>query len=833
MAKRKRKSSSVSRKKRIAWVEFLKNERFHFIIGVIIAFAGIFMLLAIISFFFTGAADQSKVLNRSFFELIRTGAPEVDNWTGAGGAYIAEMLVNDWFGVFSALIPLFLIYIGLLIMRVSNFSFLKALFITAFGLICGSITSAFIMDRVIPDSHVKWGGAHGTEIEQILESSVGWPGVVLLILLFILIIAVIFRKSSMYRIQHTLANSKPSFTKQEEYEEITDDLYLTDTEKERRPGPLSRFFTWLKKKRETIIEPDEINQSEEETPENDLPLTTLNSDSTSLRSSKVRKEPLPDDGFEVIVPKDDEVAQTQNPLDNKQSEEEEANPFETDQQEDYDPRKDLSSFRFPTMNLLKVYNTGDRAVNMTEQNENKEKIIHTLRNYGIEITSIKATVGPTITLYEIVPQAGVRISKIRNLEDDIALSLSALGIRIIAPMPGKGTIGIEVPNKDPQIVSMQSVITSKRFQECNYELPVALGKTITNEVFIFDLTKMPHLLVAGATGQGKSVGLNAIITSLLYKKHPSEMKMVLIDPKMVEFNIYSTIEKHYLAKLPAEQKAIITDVTKVTQTLNSLTREMDDRYELLMKAHVRTIKEYNEKYIKRRLNPLKGHKYMPYIVVVIDEFGDLIMTAGKEIEMPIARIAQKARAVGMHMVIATQRPTTNIITGTIKANFPARMAFRVTSQIDSRTILDMSGANQLIGRGDMLFSQGSNLIRIQCAFVDTPEVEEITQYIGKQHGYDNAFALPEVAGEAEAVPGAVDLNDRDALFEEAAKLIVVHQQGSTSLIQRKFSIGYNRAGRLMDQLEAAGIVGAAQGSKPRDVFIQDEYSLEKLLDSLR
>ncbi len=471
---------------------------------------------------------------------------------------------------------------------------------------------------------------------------------------------------------------------------------------------------------------------------------------------------------------------------------------------------------------------------MKEQNENKDKIINTLRNYGIEITSIKATVGPTITLYEIVPQAGVRISKIRNLEDDIALSLSALGIRIIAPMPGKGTIGIEVPNKEPQIVSMQSVISSKRFQECSYDLPVALGKTITNEVFIFDLTKMPHLLVAGATGQGKSVGLNAIITSLLYKKHPSEMKMVLIDPKMVEFNIYSTIEKHYLAKLPDEEKAIITDVTKVTQTLNSLTKEMDDRYELLMKAHVRTVKEYNDKFVKRRLNPEKGHRYMPYIVVVIDEFGDLIMTAGKEIEMPIARIAQKARAVGIHMVIATQRPTTNIITGTIKANFPARMAFRVTSQIDSRTILDMSGANQLIGRGDMLFSQGSNLIRIQCAFVDTPEVEEIAQYIGKQQGYDKAFPLPEVLTDAETVPGgAVDLNDRDVLFEEAARLIVVQQQGSTSLIQRKFSIGYNRAGRLMDQLEAAGIVGAVQGSKPREVFIQDEYSLEKLLDSLR
>jgi len=830
MAKSKRKSSSVSKKKRNAWVEFLKNERFHFIIGVIIAFAGIFMLLAIISFFFTGAADQSKVLNRSFFELIRSGAPEVDNWTGAGGAYIAELLVNDWFGVFSSLIPLFLIYIGLLIMRVSDFSFLKALFITAFGLVCGSITSAFIMDRIIPDSHVKWGGAHGTEIEQILESSVGWPGVVLLILLFILIIAVIFRKSSMYNIQKTLVNSKPSFAKQEESAQIT--VEQDFTEAERKPGVIKRFFAWLNKKRETIIESDENDQPEEETTETNIPLTTLNSSTTPLRASNRKKEPLRDDSFEVIVPKDDEVAQSQNPLDNHPTGEE-PDLLQTEQQEDYDPRKDLSSFRFPTMNLLKVYNTGDREVDMTEQNENKEKIIHTLRNYGIEITSIKATVGPTITLYEIVPQAGVRISKIRNLEDDIALSLSALGIRIIAPMPGKGTIGIEVPNKDPQIVSMQSVITSKRFQECNYELPVALGKTITNEVFIFDLTKMPHLLVAGATGQGKSVGLNAIITSLLYKKHPSEMKMVLIDPKMVEFNIYSTIEKHYLAKLPDEQKAIITDVTKVTQTLNSLTREMDDRYELLMKAHVRTIKEYNEKFVKRRLNPEKGHKYMPYIVVVIDEFGDLIMTAGKEIEMPIARIAQKARAVGMHMVIATQRPTTNIITGTIKANFPARMAFRVTSQIDSRTILDMSGANQLIGRGDMLFSQGSNLIRIQCAFVDTPEVEEITQYIGKQHGYDNAFALPEVAGDAEAVQGAVDLNDRDALFEEAARLIVVHQQGSTSLIQRKFSIGYNRAGRLMDQLEAAGIVGAAQGSKPRDVFIQDEYSLEKLLDSLR
>jgi S-DNA-T family DNA segregation ATPase FtsK/SpoIIIE len=814
MAKRKRKRITATKKKGNPLLSFFKSERLHFIMGVLMAFIGIFMLLAVISFLFTGAADQSKVLNKSFRELIRSDAPQVENWTGAGGAFIAELLVNDWFGIFSALIPAFLIYIGLRMMKVSHFPFLKALFITAFGLIGGSVTSAFILDNIFSGTHVKWGGAHGVQIERLLESSVGWPGVVLLIVLFLLIMVVIFRKSSIYRIQQTLVNNKPPLPHHDDvpYTLFTpDDTGEEDPEEEKGPGLWKRFFARLKKKRAPSPAPAFFNPSHASIPQ---------------------KKPMQEEDFEVIVPKDDEAVHTLHPEGDKR-EPDDLDSSDPGLQEDYDPRKDLSSFRFPSMNLLKVYNTGDKGVDMNEQNENKEKIIHTLRNYGIEIISIKATVGPTITLYEIVPQAGVRISKIRNLEDDIALSLSALGIRIIAPMPGKGTIGIEVPNKDPQIVSMQSVISSRRFQECDYDLPVALGKTITNEVFIFDLTKMPHLLVAGATGQGKSVGLNAIITSLLYKKHPSEMKLVLIDPKMVEFNIYSTIEKHYLAKLPDEEKAIITDVTKVTQTLNSLTREMDDRYELLMRAHVRFIKEYNEKFVKHRLNPEKGHRYMPYIVVVIDEFGDLIMTAGKEIEMPIARIAQKARAVGIHMVIATQRPTTNIITGTIKANFPARMAFRVTSQIDSRTILDMSGANQLVGRGDMLFSQGNNLIRIQCAFVDTPEVEEIAQYIGKQHGYDSAFPLPEVVTDADTVQGAVDLNDRDALFEEAARLIVVHQQGSTSLIQRKFSIGYNRAGRLMDQLEAAGIVGAAQGSKPRDVFIADEYALEKLLDSMR
>jgi len=502
---------------------------------------------------------------------------------------------------------------------------------------------------------------------------------------------------------------------------------------------------------------------------------------------------------------------------------------------EYDPKLDLSNFRNPPIELLKKYDVSDHQVDMEEQMANQKRIKQTLESFGISIASIKATVGPTITLYEVIPDTGVRISKIKNLEDDIALNLSALGIRIIAPMPGKGTIGIEVPNKDPQIVSMQSVVASRKFQESKYDLPVVLGKTITNEIFMFDLCKMPHLLVAGATGQGKSVGLNAVITSLLYRKHPSELKFVMVDPKMVEFGIYSDLERHYLAKLPDADKAVITDCTKVIMTLNSVCKEMDDRYELLMKAHVRNIKEYNAKFISRHLNPEKGHKFMPFIVVIIDEFGDLIMQAGKEIETPIARIAQKARAVGIHMIIATQRPSTNIITGIIKANFPARMAFRVMQMVDSRTILDAPGANQLIGRGDLLFSQGGDTNRVQCAFVDTPEVEQIVNFISGQAGYPTAFLLPEYVGEGgeDKAPGSVDLSDRDPLFDEAARLIVIQQQGSTSLIQRKFAIGYNRAGRLMDQLEAAGIVGPFEGSKARQVLIQDEYNLEQLLNSLK
>ena len=496
---------------------------------------------------------------------------------------------------------------------------------------------------------------------------------------------------------------------------------------------------------------------------------------------------------------------------------------------EYDPTLDLSRFQLPKIELLQPYGDGKITFDKEEIEANKNRIVDTLKNYNIEIKEIKATIGPTVTLYEIVPAAGIRISKIKNLEDDIALSLAALGIRIIAPIPGKGTIGIEVPNANPQVVSMRQVIASKKFQESNMELPVAMGRTITNENFIFDLAKMPHLLMAGATGQGKSVGLNAILTSLLYKKHPSQLKFVLVDPKKVELTLYNKIERHYLAVLPDSDEAIITDTTKVINTLNSLCIEMDNRYELLKSAMVRNIKEYNAKFISRRLNPEEGHKFLPYIVLVIDEFADLIMTAGKEVEMPIARLAQLARAIGIHLIVATQRPSVNVITGIIKANFPARAAFRVTSKIDSRTILDAGGADQLIGKGDMLFSQGSDLVRLQCAFVDTPEVEEICDFIGNQQAYPMAYQLPEYAGEEGGGIGDIDPSDRDALFMDAARLVVQTQQGSTSMIQRKLKLGYNRAGRIVDQLEAAGILGPFEGSKARQVLVSDDIALEQKL----
>nr|WP_297166707.1 DNA translocase FtsK [uncultured Dysgonomonas sp.] len=844
MPAKKSKKKKKSEKTTSSVLRFLRSERGHFLMGVCVIFIALFILIGMISFFFTGAADQSKVANKYFLDLI-IHKQDISNWTGVGGAFVAEALINKYCGVFSIVIPIFIGLIGVRLIGIKTISILRAFILCSFILIWGSIFSSFVLTKIFPDSHIIWGGSHGSVLEQLLETALGGIGVTLIIILLLVIFIIITKQTSV----GFFKNLFPGGSNEARDEDCIDDELEEEennTEIVEKNSVLSKILNWFKKKKKEAtvdVVADNLLDNGLSVDEELQPVTEAQMYSEPLPSKPIVTRPSRsidvEDDFEVVVPQEEvyQERRTLSPTPYRSvtdTEEHELTASDVEEMEDYDPTKDLSNFHFPSSDLLKVYDNTGKGVDMAEQKANKDKIINTLRNYGIEITSIKATVGPTITLYEIVPQAGVRISKIRNLEDDIALSLSALGIRIIAPMPGKGTIGIEVPNKDPQIVSMQSVIASHRFQECSYDLPVALGKTITNEIFMFDLCKMPHLLVAGATGQGKSVGLNAIITSLLYKKHPAEMKMVLVDPKMVEFNIYSTIEKHYLAKLPDAEKAIITDVSKVTQTLNSLTKEMDDRYELLMAASVRTIKEYNEKFRKRRLSPLKGHRFLPYIVVIIDEFGDLIMTAGKEIEMPIARIAQKARAVGMHMIIATQRPTTNIITGTIKANFPARMAFRVTSQIDSRTILDMSGANQLIGRGDMLFSQGSDLVRIQCAFVDTPEVEEITQYIGKQQGYSHAFELPEFVGDGggDDKVGSVDLSDKDPLFEEAARLIVVHQQGSTSLIQRKFSIGYNRAGRLMDQLEAAGIVGGTQGSKPREVLIMDEYSLEQKLSSI-
>lgn len=814
---------------------FLTNERTCFITGLILVMVTIYVALALISFFFTGAADQSLVQNIPLGDLlINRGA--VENWTGVRGAFLADLLMNRLFGLSSFALLFFLGSVGAKLMGLSRVSLIKRFLSCAAILIWGSVFFAFVFISGYEDSFIYLGGQHGYYISEVLVANVGIPGTILVLLGSFMVIAVFMSPKTIPFLQGLFSfgwlgrfkrqpGEKPDKVEEpveeepREFRPADEEERLFDTEaelekaeaelaQERRPEPANR-----------VAEPESWRPE----PEVERPAVEEQTQAT-------------DEGFEVTVAKEEEYVPekvdengliVEVPVGDEEYYDESA-------QGDYDPKLDLSSFKNPTIDLLKKYDINERQVDMDEQNANQKRIKQTLESFGISIASIKATVGPTITLYEVIPDTGVRISKIKNLEDDIALNLSALGIRIIAPMPGKGTIGIEVPNKDPQIVSMQSVIATRKFQESKYDLPVVLGKTITNEIFMFDLCKMPHLLVAGATGQGKSVGLNAVITSLLYKKHPSELKFVLVDPKMVEFGIYAELERHYLAKLPDAEKAVITDCTKVIMTLNSVCKEMDDRYELLMKAHVRNIKEYNAKFISRHLNPQKGHKFMPFIVVIIDEFGDLIMQAGKEIETPIARIAQKARAVGIHMIIATQRPSTNIITGIIKANFPARMAFRVMQMVDSRTILDAPGANQLIGRGDLLFSQGGETTRVQCAFVDTPEVERIVNFIADQPGYATAFLLPEYVGDGETkMSGAVDLHERDPLFDEAARLIVIQQQGSTSLIQRKFSIGYSRAGRLMDQLEAAGIVGPFEGSKARQVLIQDEYSLEQLLSNLK
>ena len=802
---------------------FLTNERTCFITGLILVMVTIYVALALISFFFTGAADQSLVQNIPLGDLlINRGA--VENWTGVRGAFLADLLMNRLFGLSSFALLFFLGSVGAKLMGLSQMSLIKRFLSCAAILIWGSVFFAFVFIHGYEDSFIYLGGQHGYYISEVLVANVGIPGTILVLLGSFMVIAVFMSPKTIPFLQGLFSfgwlerfkrqpGEKPDKVEEpveeepREFRPVDEEERLFDTEAE-----LEKAEAELAQERR----PEPVDQIDEPEVEEKREGTDENFEVTVAKEEEYVSEKVDENGLVVEVPVGDEEY------------------YDESAQGDYDPKLDLSSFKNPTIDLLKKYDINERQIDMDEQNANQKRIKQTLESFGISIASIKATVGPTITLYEVIPDTGVRISKIKNLEDDIALNLSALGIRIIAPMPGKGTIGIEVPNKDPQIVSMQSVVATRKFQESKYDLPVVLGKTITNEIFMFDLCKMPHLLVAGATGQGKSVGLNAVITSLLYKKHPSELKFVLVDPKMVEFGIYAELERYYLAKLPDAEKAVITDCTKVIMTLNSVCKEMDDRYELLMKAHVRNIKEYNAKFISRHLNPQKGHKFMPFIVVIIDEFGDLIMQAGKEIETPIARIAQKARAVGIHMIIATQRPSTNIITGIIKANFPARMAFRVMQMVDSRTILDAPGANQLIGRGDLLFSQGGETTRVQCAFVDTPEVERIVNFIADQPGYATAFLLPEYVGEGEAkMPGAVDLHERDPLFDEAARLIVIQQQGSTSLIQRKFSIGYSRAGRLMDQLEAAGIVGPFEGSKARQVLIQDEYSLEQLLSNLK
>ena len=795
-----------SKLKRIGY--FFTNERTSFITGLIISIVTIYVGLALISFFFTGAADQSKIENVPLADLV-INRGTVENWTGVRGAYLADLLMNHWFGISSFLILFFLGSVGAKLMNIKKVSLLKRFLFCSAMLIWGSVFFAFVFIKGYEDSFIYLGGQHGYYLSDIMMNNVGIPGTILLLVGSLLIIAIFTSQKTIPFLQKVFSFSwfkNPiKFEKKKKQDQIKENDFVETSEP-------------------PVIQTEEI--SVEKGISNEEPIPTMEYDLKSPEELDIENED--EEKEEEILKEEDVIVEV------PQKEEEISG---SEEQCKYDPRLDLSRYVFPTLDLLKHYDTGNVEINHEELAANQQMIKQTLEDFGIRIASIKATIGPTVTLYEIVPEAGVRISKIKNLEDDIALSLSALQIRIIAPMPGKGTIGIEVPNKKPQTVSMQSVVASRKFQECPYDLPVAIGKTIVNEVFMFDLCKTPHLLVAGATGQGKSVGLNAIITSLLYRKHPAELKFVMIDPKRVEFSIYSKIERHYLAKLPNIDKPIVTEPEDAVATLNSLVVEMENRYELLVNANARNIKEYNEKFISRRLNPEKGHRFLPYIVAIVDEFADLIATSGREIEMPISRIAAKARAVGIHMILATQRPDTKVITGTIKSNFPSRIAFKVMSQVDSRTILDAPGANRLIGKGDLLIliTGSSEPTRVQCAFVDTPEVEDIVDYIGTQVAYPTAYLLPEYIGENNESSSvkSIDLSDRDPLFDEAARLIVIQQQGSTSLIQRKFAIGYNRAGRLMDQLEAAGIVGPFEGSKARQVLIPDEYSLEQLLNSLK
>lgn len=831
------------------------SDYIRFAVGMSLVIVSLFLLLAIISNIFTGGVDQAGV--------IAGNLPNPANYAGRLGAYTAYYIMGQLFGVFSILLPIFLLALALKIfMRKACPIRLWVLYLhLSIIMVVGSVDANFIQDNILPESFkslisFELGGMHGKAVLGWLTDNIGTiaTGAVLVLLTisyigywFTQVFIAIFKgvhKIGQWVLPQRDDELEESSDTIEECEESTESLEVE------MPTNIDTIELELEdeyKKDEVLVaddlQPDHSHESDFQDPdssktldlgtelahnsEDDTHLTLPQDLGTDvLHSTSTSKE------TSVASTHDDEVELSVNAT----QEEETTRALTAAEVENLppiDPRAELSHYKFPPLSLLKKHDAGNVDIDMEEQHANKNRIIQVLGTFGVKITQISATVGPTVTLYEITPAPGIRISKIKNLEEDIALSLAAIGIRIIAPMPGKGTIGIEVPNKKAQIVSMESILKSKKFQESDYALPIALGKTITNEIFMVDLAKMPHLLVAGATGQGKSVGLNAIISSLLYKKHPAELKLVMIDPKKVEFSMYNPIVKHFLAQVPDSEEPVITDVKKVVQTLMSLTKEMDDRYELLKAARCKNLKEYNDKFLSRRLNPNNGHHFLPYIVVIIDEFGDLIMTAGKDIELPIARIAQLARAVGIHMVIATQSPRATIITGKIKANFPARMAFRVSGRIESQTILDRTGANNLIGRGDMLFLAGSDITRLQCAFIDTPEIEALTDFISQQQGYPYPYELPLVEETADGGGDTYGGGGEGSTFEQVARFVVSTQQGSTSKIQRTFSIGFNRAGRLMDQLEEAGIVGPVNGSKPREVYVQSEIELQQILDQLK
>jgi S-DNA-T family DNA segregation ATPase FtsK/SpoIIIE len=795
--------------KSLAKKPWVLSKQYKIVLGSLLVLFSIALLLAFISFYIYGQVDQSAV------NQLTDRNEVVQNWLGKFGAFLADVLIYKGFGIASFLFVRLFFLTGLfLILDISLRKLNNIWFWDLFVIIILSVLFGFFASSL-----PELGGTIGYELNLFSQDYIGKTGT-LLLLLFGLIIYLIFKmKVSPEKIKTFFENTK---------KEIKADFGS------KGPNVVSSAYNleeYAVEDTEDVLDGIHLKTagSQFELNKEALKPTINNPSEISLKTVPMEITPPPFVAPEIIHTDDDNFVIEKAPEEDI-IEENLASKLVADFGL-FDPTLDLSNYKYPTIDLLKEYSTGGITINQEELEENKNKIVETLRNYKIEIAQIKATVGPSVTLYEIVPEAGIRISKIKSLEDDIALSLSALGIRIIAPIPGKGTIGIEVPNKNPTMVSMKSVIGSAKFQEAEMELPVALGKTISNETFVVDLAKMPHLLMAGATGQGKSVGLNAVITSLLYKKHPAEIKFVLVDPKKVELTLFNKIERHYLAKLPDTDDAIITDNAKVINTLNSLCVEMDNRYSLLKDAMVRNIKEYNDKFKSRKLNPENGHRFLPYIILVVDEFADLIMTAGKEVETPIARLAQLARAIGIHLIIATQRPSVNVITGLIKANFPARIAFRVTSKIDSRTILDSQGADQLIGRGDMLYTNGNDMVRVQCAFIDTPEVEKITEFIGSQKAYPTAYLLPEFIGEESGINLDMDASERDTLFREAAEVIVNAQQGSASLLQRKLKLGYNRAGRLIDQLEAAGIVGPFEGSKARNVNISDMSALDQFFNN--